>query len=108
MNANTYTSPFAGLDTALIGKPSRQPPQRQEEQEDRQQRQVKQAPATQGKRSLKQQSMVFYEDQLFTLNRYSSLLAVEGVKKSASEMIREALDEYIEKNQIKKKLPAPK
>ena len=46
--------------------------------------------------------MDFYQDQLETLSDYSAMEKLEGRRVGMSQMIREALDDYIEKKKLKK------
>lgn len=54
------------------------------------------------KRRIKRESMNFYEDQLITLNDYKAMERLEGRRVEISQMIREAIDEYILKKKMKK------
>jgi hypothetical protein len=53
-------------------------------------------------RSLKSQSMIFYADQLQILTRHSLQSKMNGKPVSISQMMRDALDDYIHKHNLKK------
>jgi hypothetical protein len=53
------------------------------------------------RRIIKRQSMDFYQDQLETLSKHSLREKLEGKQGGMSQMIREALDDYIEKKKLK-------
>lgn len=54
------------------------------------------------KRRIKRESMNFYEDQLIALNDFKAMERLEGRRVEISQMVRDAIDEYMVRKKLKK------